>query len=159
MRRAIYALATCCVASGSLAETAAHRFRLWDGERVQRFETSPRMIARCVGMTDALIEDDVGGLLIIEQQKAGTRDEIMAVASSGEDISHRSAGRADRLEAPTRTELDGERALGKARFHGADEFIAMDPFSEQSINFMQSMHICANVYLTLQYYMQAEHGI
>lgn len=156
MGRAICALATCCVASGSLAETAAHRFRLWDGERVPKYETSPRMIARCVGMTDALIEDGAGGLLIIEQQKAGTLEEIMAVAASGEDISYPPAGK---LAAPTRTELDDERALGKARFHGADEFIAMDPFSEPSISYMQSMQICANLYVTLQYYMQAEHGI
>lgn len=156
MWRALCALAACCIASGSSAEPTEYRFRLWDGEQVQKYDTSPNMIARCVGMTDALIEDGAGGLLIIEQQKAGTRDEIMAVAASGEDISRRRAGR---REAPAREILENERALGQARFRGADKFMAMDPFSEPSMNYMQSMQICANLFMTLQAYMQAEHGI
>lgn len=156
MRGAAFTVAICCLASGSLAESVENRFRIWDGERVPTHDTSPWVMARCIGMTDALIHYGTGGLLVNEQKKAGTREEIMALAASGKDILHR---KSEGFEVLTRAELDKERAIGEARFQGANEVTMMDPFSEPSISYMQSMQACANLFHVLRFELQAENGI
>ncbi len=108
--------------------------KIWDGAEPTREMVTVAMLARCVGMADALAEYHL---------RVGDPDGIGARERHDEDILRW----ADRSDAPPLEVLESERATGYARFAGTfEEVLAADPLSDRASNFMKSMWLCGSVH-------------
>lgn len=120
------------------SEQPEHWFRIWDDDSFSMAnEPSPKMIARCVGMTDAFREYDAGGLSILDQDEVGPRDQVLGMATSFQP-------------ALTPDELEAQRQVGYQRFVDSDKFLELDPFGTDSYSFVKSTNICSTINLILK---------